>query len=110
MRNFFSSLFEHESLRAFRQRIFTLLAPLRAVWSQVADALQPVLGPLGAGWSRLTDPLRQRWAQFAGRYPRLATAAGWVAAPLRWGLYFLLLLILSVWLGLWGTLPSSAEL
>lgn len=110
MRNFFSSILEHESVQAFRQKIAAATAPLRAAWAKVLELLHPVLGPLGAGWARLTAPLRSAWAQFAARYPFLATAASWIAIPIRWGIYFVLLLILCVGLGFFGPLPSSTEL
>ncbi len=110
MRNFFSSVFEHEAVQAIRRTLAAVTAPFRSVWAKLAEVLQPVLGPLGAGWAWLTAPVRNAWGRFAERYPTLATTASWVAVPIRWGIYFVLLLILCVGLGFFGTLPSSEEL
>ncbi len=72
--------------------------------------LQPALQPVRDGWRRLTAPIRGAWASFATRYPRTATVASWPVTLVRWGFYFLLFLILGVWIGLFGGLPSSSEL
>ena len=110
MRKFFSSISDNEYVQAFRGQLGALLAPLRAAWAKLIEILQPVLGPIGAGWAWLTAPVRGVWAQFSNRFPLLATVASWIAVPIRWGIYFVLALILSVGLGLFGPLPSSEEL
>lgn len=110
MRNIFSSFLQNESVQTLRRRISAIAAPVRSVWTSITAPLQPVLAPLRSGWAQLTAPLRSAWAGFATRFPRTATAASWVAVPVRWAFYFVLLLIFSVWIGIFGSLPDSEEL
>lgn len=110
MRNLFSSFLQNEYVQTLRRWISVITAPVRAMWAMLMAPLQPLLEPLGAGWARLTAPLRAAWASFAARYPRTATTASWIAVPVRWGFYLVLCLIFGVWIGLFGSLPNSAEL
>jgi len=103
MRNVLSAFWENKHVQALRRA----LAPM---WNKVKTVLAPVTGPIRNGWQQLTMPLRTAWAHFAGRYPRTATVASWLAVPIRWGFYFLLALILGVWLEFFGPLPNSTEL
>ena len=54
--------------------------------------------------------MRAKWAAFATRNPKTARVTSAVGALIRWGFYFVLFLILGVWIGLFGGLPSSDEL
>jgi len=106
MRNLLSAFKENKHVQA----VSRALAPVRDVWSKVKEMLAPVTDPVRNTWRRLTMPLRNAWARFVERYPRTARLASWAAAPVRWGFYFLLLLILGVGLGVFGHLPNSEEL
>ena len=110
MRNLFSSLLQHEYIQTLRRWIAMVFAPVRALWGMATAPFQPVLEPVRAGWARLTAPLRQRWSAFAGNYPKLALAGTVAGALIRWGIYLVLFLIVCVWLGFFGGLPSSEEL
>ncbi|MEZ4943129.1 MAG: transglycosylase domain-containing protein [Saprospiraceae bacterium] len=110
MRKFFSSISEHESVQAFRRGVSTFTAPVRAAWAQLLEVLRPVLDPLRKGWAALTAPLRNAWSRFAAQYPRTAWVGSWLGLLIRWGIYFVLLLVLSVGLGFFGDLPSRSEL
>lgn len=103
MRNLFSSFLQNERVQTVRRQISTLTAPVRHAWNRA-------FAPLRAAWMQLTAPLRAVWTSFAGQYPRMAIAASWIGALVRWGVYFLLFLILGVWVGLFGELPDSEEL
>jgi len=61
-------------------------------------------------WARFTLPVRAGWAAFLERNPKTGFVLGWLATLLRWGFNFLLILILGVWIGLFGRLPSTQEL
>jgi len=54
--------------------------------------------------------MRNRWANFRQRWPIIGFTLGWISTFFRWGVYFLLFLIVGVWIGLFGKLPSSEEL
>lgn len=106
MRNLLSPFKENKHVQAGHRA----LAPVRNAWAKIKTALAPVTDPVGNGWRQLTAPLRNAWARFAERFPRTARVASWLAVPVRWGFYFLLILILGVWLGVFGHLPDSDEL
>lgn len=107
MRNIFSSIRENKYIKPLLDQANSLLS---AVSTPVKNALRPVTAPIQAGWDKLTAPARRRWDAFAARHPRTTTALSWAALPIRWGFYFLLLLILGVWLEIFGQLPNSEEL
>lgn len=108
MRNIFNSFFER--IQAGRQWIYEKSAPLRALWAKLLAPLQPVLTPISDGWARLTAPFRTWWTGFRARNPRAGSALSWMGAFFRWGIYFVLFLVLGVWTGLFGHLPSTEEL
>ncbi|MBL7826968.1 MAG: transglycosylase domain-containing protein [Saprospiraceae bacterium] len=99
-----------EKYRAGRQWLSDKTAPIRAMWVQILAPLQPVLTPVRQSWNRATAPLRNAWAGFKSRFPRMGWALGWAGTFLRWGIYFLLFLVVGVGIGLFGSLPSSEEL
>ena len=61
-------------------------------------------------WAQLTAPVRERWALFQSSYPRLGAGLGWAGRVAYWGFNCLLFLVIGVWIGLFGHLPSSEEL
>lgn len=85
-------------------------APLRAAWAGLTAPLWSALKPLTDAWARLTAPARNGWAAFRARYPKSGWTLGWLATLVKWGFYFLLMLIFGVWIGLFGRLPSTTEL
>lgn len=89
---------------------FDKLAPLRAAWAQFTAPLWAFLRPATDAWGRITAPIRARWATFREGYPKIYLALAWLGRVVRWGFYGLLFLILCVWLGLFGRLPSPTEL
>jgi len=108
MRDTFHSLLQ--SLRTARQWVSEKTAPARAAWAQAIAPLRRALAPVTEAWARQTAPLRARWAGFRERWPRAGFALGWAGTLVRWGFYFLMFLIVGVWVGLFGKLPSSDEL
>lgn len=85
-------------------------APARAAWAKITAPVWEFLRPVTDAWARITAPLRARWAVFYASHPRIGKVLGWTGTALRWGFYFLLFLILGVWIGLFGRLPSTSEL
>jgi len=90
--------------------VFVKLSPIRTAWAQLTAPVWAFLQPVTNAWARLTAPVRTRWAAFRERYPKTGFTLGWLGTFARWGLNFLLLLILGVWLGFFGRLPSTSEL
>ena len=84
--------------------------PVRTAWAQITAPVWAFLRPVTNVWARLTAPVRAQWAAFRARFPKLGFTLGWLGTFARWGFYFLLLLILGVWIGLFGRLPSTNEL
>lgn len=85
-------------------------SPLRAAWTRLTAPIAAFLQPVTDTWGRFTQPLRDRWAAFRTQNPRIGFFFGWIGTFIRWGFNFLLLLILGVWIGLFGRLPSTDEL
>jgi len=84
--------------------------PVRTAWAQITAPVWAFLRPVTNVWARLTAPVRAQWAAFRARFPKLGFTLGWLGTFARWGFNFLLLLILGVWIGLFGRLPSTNEL
>ncbi|MCS7036214.1 MAG: transglycosylase domain-containing protein [Saprospiraceae bacterium] len=103
MLKLFSSLRENH-------RVQSLLAHIRLARQGVADVIHPLLSPVWSIWAFLTAPVRAVWRHFEVRHPFPARVLSGVSALFRWGIYFLLFLILCVWAGLFGRLPSTTEL
>ena len=108
MRETFNTI--RQTLQSVRQWISDKMAPLRALWAQLLAPLRPVLDPIAATWAKMTAPFRKGWGAFSQRFPPLGWAFGWLGTFIRWGFNFLLFLIIGVWVGLFGRLPSSEEL
>jgi penicillin-binding protein 1A len=108
MRERFQSFFS--GLQAFWGWVLAKTAPLRSAWSALTAPVRALFAPVTEFWRALTAPLRQRWAAFRQRFPAAGFVLGWAGTFLRWGFNMLLLLILGVWLGIFGTLPSTEEL
>ena len=99
-----------QKIHAVRQWVSDKTAPLKAFTAQLLRPLRPVLEPMAAVWATTTAPLRAGWHAFKVRFPRLGWALGWCGTIVRWGVNTLLVLIIGVWIGLFGALPSSEEL
>jgi len=108
MREFLQSLIT--AFLHFRRWFSDTTAPMRAVWTQITAPVRKLLSPMTNAWARFTLPVRAGWAAFLERNPKTGFVLGWLATLLRWGFNFLLILILGVWIGLFGRLPSTQEL
>ncbi len=74
------------------------------------DVLEPVMAPLRGIWTNLTAPVRAVWRRFEVHHPLAYKLSLLAATVVKWGIYFLLVLIVCVWMGLFGRLPSTDEL
>lgn len=108
MRDFLKSL--NNSLHTTRQWIAEKTAPVREIWSNLTAPIRSFLAPVTEGWARLTAPLSAWWAGFRQRHPIVGGLFGAVGRVFKWGFYLLLFLVLGVWVGLFGRLPSAEEL
>lgn len=108
MRDLFKSL--NNSLHTARQWLAEKTAPLREGWSNLTAPVRAFFAPLTNAWARLTAPLRAKWAGFRERHPVAGGVLGWTGTLVKWGCLFILFLIFSVWIGLFGRLPSTEEL
>jgi penicillin-binding protein 1A len=108
MRAFFHSLLNF--LINIRRWVFEKTAPARGAWANITAPFWQFLRPMTDAWARLTAPLRTRWAAFRATNPKAGFVLGWAGTAARWGFNCLLLLILGVWIGLFGRLPSTTEL
>lgn len=108
MRDLFKSL--NNSLQTSRQWIAEKTAPLREVWSKLTAPVRALFAPLTNAWSRLTAPLRAKWAGFRERHPIAGGVLGWAGTIFLWIFFLLLFLVFSVWIGVFGRLPSTEEL
>ncbi|MCB9307301.1 MAG: transglycosylase domain-containing protein [Lewinellaceae bacterium] len=108
MRDLLKSL--NNSLNNARQVIARATAPAREKWREITTPLRTALAPVSQAWQRLTAPIRTRWAAFRERFPVAGRVMGWGGRLLKWGLVFILTLIVGVWFGIFGRLPSMEEL
>ena len=93
-----------------RENWARITAPIRSGWAKATAPVKRLFSPITNRISVLTAPIRERWTAFKEKYPKSGTAILWGAALFRWGVYFVLLLILCVGLGFFGPLPSTDEL
>lgn len=108
MRLFLQSLIA--SFLNIRRWFSDTTAPARAFWAQLTAPFRQFFRPATDVWARVTLPVRSRWAAFRERFPKIGFTLAWLGTFARWGFNFLLILILGVWLGLFGRLPSTQEL
>ena len=101
---------QNNSLQSARQWLSDKTAPIRAAWLSLTAPVRTLFAPLTDAWMRLTAPLRARWATFRQQHPVVGMVLGLFGSLIKWGFYFLLFLIISVWIGLFGRLPSTEEL
>ncbi len=103
------------------------------MFKKIQSILQsPFFQSLGAWFSKITDPIlkvwdfittpfrfliapivgffKPGWLTFKAKNPRAGFVLGWSGTFFRWGFNFLMFLIFGVWIGLFGFLPSTAEL
>lgn len=74
-------------------------APIRNLFRPVTDAIAPVFAPF-----------RRWWTGFKSKYPTAGKVIGTGASVAKYGMYFLLGLILCTRIGLFGRMPSTSEL
>ncbi|MBC7777030.1 MAG: transglycosylase domain-containing protein [Phycisphaerae bacterium] len=68
------------------------------------------LKPMRDAWSRFFAPLSTRWAGFLGKYPVVGKILRGGRLLIRLGFNLILFLIIGVWFGLFGRLPSTSDL
>jgi len=100
----------NNSLQSARQWLAEKTAPARQAWSNLTAPVRAFFAPVTDAWARFTAPLRNRWANFRRRHPLAGGILGWTGWLVKWGFYFLLFLVVGVWIGLFGRLPSTNEL
>lgn len=108
MSNFVQTLFQY--IQTARQWLRDKTAPVRAVWVKLTAPVRRFLAPITEPIDRFFDPVRARWAAFKERNPRAGGILGWLGWFIKWNFYILLFLVLGVWIGLFGGLPSTEEL
>lgn len=108
MRDIFRSFLQ--GLQALYAWFAVRMAPLRAFWANLTAPLRPVFEPIVLAWRAVTAPLRNAWGRFDTRFPQAGFVLGWLGTFIKWGFYFLLALIIGVWIGLFGKLPTGTEL
>jgi penicillin-binding protein 1A len=105
------STYTMSSIKEKAAQIFTAVLSainwVRGKWSQVTA---PIFDPIGRWIAPITAPIKARWAAFNEHNPRAGKVLGWAGTAMRYGFNFLLLLILFVWMGVFGRLPSRTEL
>jgi penicillin-binding protein 1A len=104
------SLLKHPIFVRLRAIWQTVSHPVRVVWQKVTAPIVTLMAPLTNWWTGITAPVRTRWADFRNRNPRAGWALGWILTLAKWGFSTILLLVFSVWVGLFGRLPNSSEL
>lgn len=108
MSNFFQSV--GNILSRIKARYMSLTAPIRQFVNNVLAPVRRFFSPVTTAWANFTAPVRTRWANFKAKYPIPGQILGWTGRIFRWGFNFLLILVIGVWIGLFGALPSSEEL
>lgn len=110
MRDLFKSLLENPFVKNTIQWVSDKTAPIRTIWRQITAPLRPFLAPVQAFWARLWAPYWAWWAGFRQRRPLAGSILAWIGWFIKWGFYLLLFLIVGVWIGLFGHMPSRSEL
>ncbi len=110
MRNFFQSLLQHETVQKIRRAFVYVWAPVQSFWAGLTAPIRSFFAPLTNVWLRYTYPVRVRWTAFRQRWPVVGGILAWAGWLAKWGFVALMALVLSVWLGFFGPLPSMDEL
>ncbi|MFN4254924.1 MAG: transglycosylase domain-containing protein [Saprospiraceae bacterium] len=103
MSRFFDSIFESRIFQAISRWLSAISSPIRNGWNWVTGPVRRLFRPI-------SDPLDAWFEGFRNRNPRAGFVLGWLGTFVKWGFQFLLALVLAVWVGVFGRLPSSEEL
>lgn len=93
-----------------RRQIAQKLAPLGTAWAKATAPLRAFFAPLTQRLSTWTAPMRARWNAFRERRPTLGRIFKWMGLLIGSIVGFIVLLVLCVWMGVFGRLPNSEEL
>lgn len=100
----------YQSIRLVFQKLRQALTPLFHAWAVVTAPVRRLFAPITERWATFTAPVRTRWQGFREHYPVPGSLLGWMGTLIKWGFYFLLFLVVGVWMGFFGHLPSKNEL
>ncbi len=78
--------------------------------TQAAAYIAGRMKPMTEAWQRIIAPVSLRWSATKAKYPGIGKVLGWGRVTVRLIQAFLLFLIIGVWMGLFGSLPSTSEL
>jgi penicillin-binding protein 1A len=79
-------------------------------WNFLVTGWQRLTAPVRRLMSPVTAPLNARWQVFKSANPRAGKILGVVGTLIRYLFNFLIFLIIAVWIGLFGRLPSRHDL
>ncbi len=100
----------NQILHTAKEWVSVKTAPVRAAWQQITAPVAAFFAPVTRPWRQFTAPVRQRWATFRQHNPKSGFVLGWLGTFMLWGFNLLLILVIGVWLGVFGRLPTQAEL
>lgn len=101
---------DHIVWGGFSHPALHFLKPVADAWAGLVAFAGRSLKPLADARERFWGPTQARWAAFRTANPRLNIALVWMRRLVRLGFNFLLFLIIGVWVGLFGKLPTTEDL
>ncbi len=94
----------------FPDKFLEKKALVQTTWQRITAPIRRVFAPITAPIAAFTAPLRHRWTAFRQRHPIASGILGWTGWVIKWGFFAGLLLVFSVWIGVFGRLPNNEEL
>jgi penicillin-binding protein 1A len=88
-------------------KLKTGLVWIRSTWSKLTA---PIFNPIKRVFAPVLNPLRQRWDAFKSANPRAGKVFGFIGSAFWYLLVGLFWLVILVWIGAFGSLPSRNEL
>jgi hypothetical protein len=110
MRTLFSSFFENKYIKTTLSFIKKLLAPFLRIWNFILSPIRRLFSPITNWWSGVMAPFDARWDAYSARNPISGGIGSLLAKLVKYGFNTVLFLVLGVWIGLFGRLPSTSDL
>ncbi len=108
MSNFIQNI--THKIRVIANWFGVLLAPIAMLWAKITAPVRMLFSPLTNAWMGFTAPVRTQWGNFKTKFPLIGGILGWIGTLFKWGFNTLLVLVLGVWVGVFGSLPTNEEL
>lgn len=97
-------------MNSFSELYQKILVLVKDLLSPISRPVADFFAPYQTKWRQLIHPVSHAWQVYASRNPRESKIISWIYRFIKWTFILVFLLILLVWFGAFGKVPSTEEL